>query len=123
MRGYNTKAYKTIYMACRNPPFPHKGMLFPLPPVFTRWNQQQTIAYFSTGNPGRKLEDVLQLGGPDPYGGAEPGLSLTAKDKKKEGIPPPPPPPPPPPLGPPPPPPPFTLCGAARPPGAISSGT
>ena len=43
-----------------------------IPPVFTRWNRQQrTIAYLSM-KAGRNLDEVLKIGGPDPYGGPNP---------------------------------------------------
>lgn len=71
-RAYYQEAYDIIVKAWTQPSFSHHGQFFTIPPVFTRWNHQQTIAYFATGKSGRRLEEVLQLGGPDPYGGPNP---------------------------------------------------
>lgn len=71
-RAYYQEAYDIIVKAWTQPSFSHHGQFFTIPPVFTRWNHQQTIAYFATGKSGRRLDEVLQLGGPDPYGGPNP---------------------------------------------------
>ena len=86
-RAYYQEAYEIIIKAWTQPSFSHHGQFFTIPPVFTRWNHQQTIAYFSTGNPGRKLEDVLQVGGPDPYGGPNPVLQSTTILKELQVFP------------------------------------
>ena len=86
-RAYYQEAYDIIIKAWTQPSFSHQGQFFTIPPVFTRWNHQQTIAYFSTGNPGRKLEDVLQVGGPDPYGGSNPVLQSTTILKELQVFP------------------------------------
>src|SRR5271156_2087722 len=71
-RAYSHEAYEIILKAWTQPSFFHQGQFFTIPPVFTRWNHQQTIAYFESGKAGRKLEEVLSIGAPDPYGGANP---------------------------------------------------
>ena len=59
----------TRWIKCwTKPSFFHQGQFFTIPPVFTRWNHQQTIAYFSSDKAGRKLDEVLKIGAVDPYG-------------------------------------------------------
>jgi alkanesulfonate monooxygenase SsuD/methylene tetrahydromethanopterin reductase-like flavin-dependent oxidoreductase (luciferase family) len=71
-RAYYQEAYEIIIKAWTQPSFSHHGQFFTIPPVFTRWNHKQTIAYFKMPKAGRRLDEVVQLGGPDPYGGPNP---------------------------------------------------
>ncbi|MGH7933117.1 MAG: LLM class flavin-dependent oxidoreductase, partial [Candidatus Binataceae bacterium] len=71
-RAYYQEAYDIIIKAWTEPSFFHQGQFFTIPPVFTRWNHKQTIAYFKSGKAGRSLDEVLKIGGPDPYGGPNP---------------------------------------------------
>ena len=73
-RAYFDEAYQIIIKAWTEPSFLHQGQFFTIPPIYTRWNHRQTIAYFSQPDVGRRLEEVLKIGGPDPYGGSNPVL-------------------------------------------------
>ncbi len=73
-RAYYQEAYDIIIKAWTQPSFSHQGQFFTIPPVYTRWNHKQTIAYFSMDKVERRLEEVLKVGAPDPYGGANPVL-------------------------------------------------
>jgi alkanesulfonate monooxygenase SsuD/methylene tetrahydromethanopterin reductase-like flavin-dependent oxidoreductase (luciferase family) len=86
-RAYYQEAYDIIIKAWTQPSFSHQGQFFTIPPVFTRWNHQQTIAYFARGTAGRKLEDVVQIGGLDPYGGSNPVLQSTTILKELQVFP------------------------------------
>jgi alkanesulfonate monooxygenase SsuD/methylene tetrahydromethanopterin reductase-like flavin-dependent oxidoreductase (luciferase family) len=86
-RAYYQEAYDIILKCWTQPSFSHHGQFFTIPPVFTRWNHQQTIAYFSTGTAGRKLEDVLQIGSPDPYGGPNPVMQSSTLLKELQVFP------------------------------------
>ena len=86
-RAYYQEAFEIIIKAWTQPSFSHHGQFFTIPPVFTRWNHQQTIAYFSTGTAGRKLEDVLQIGSPDPYGGPNPVMQSSTLLKELQVFP------------------------------------
>src|ERR1051325_5985018 len=71
-RAHYNEAYEIIIRCWTKPSFFHQGQFFTIPPVFTRWNHQQTIAYFSSDKAGRKLDEVLKIGAVDPYGGPNP---------------------------------------------------
>jgi alkanesulfonate monooxygenase SsuD/methylene tetrahydromethanopterin reductase-like flavin-dependent oxidoreductase (luciferase family) len=73
-RAYYQEAYDIILKAWTQPSFFHQGQFYTIPPVYTKWHHKQTIAYFSMDKVERKLDEVLQLGDPDPYGGANPVL-------------------------------------------------
>ena len=75
------------HRAWAQPSFSHHGQFFTIPPVFTRWNHQQTIAYFESGKAGRKLEEVLSIGAPDPYGGANPVMQSATVLKELQVFP------------------------------------
>src|SRR5258708_21920158 len=87
-RAYYQEAYEIIIKAWTQPSFSHHGQFFTIPPVFTRWNHQQTIAYFESGKAGRKLEEVLSIGSPDPYGGANPVMQSSTVLKELAVFPP-----------------------------------
>jgi alkanesulfonate monooxygenase SsuD/methylene tetrahydromethanopterin reductase-like flavin-dependent oxidoreductase (luciferase family) len=76
-RAYFQEAYDLIIKAWTQLSFSHQGQFFTVPPTYTRWNHAQTIAYFSQPHVGRALEDVLQLGPPDQYGGGNPVTNTT----------------------------------------------
>ena len=86
-RAFYQEAYDIILKAWTQPSFSHRGQFFTIPPVFTRWNHQQTIAYFGMEKAGRKLEDVLKIGGPDPYGGPNPVLQSATTLKELQVFP------------------------------------
>ncbi|HKN14695.1 MAG TPA: LLM class flavin-dependent oxidoreductase, partial [Candidatus Binatus sp.] len=86
-RAYYQEAYEIIIKAWTQPSFSHHGQFFTIPPVFTRWNHQQTIAYFESGKAGRKLEEVLSIGAPDPYGGANPVMQSSTVLKELQVFP------------------------------------
>ncbi len=86
-RAYYGEAYDIIIKCWTKPSFSHQGQFFTIPPVFTRWNHQQTIAYFSMDKAGRKVDEVLKLGGPDPYGGPNPVLQSSTTLKELQVFP------------------------------------
>jgi alkanesulfonate monooxygenase SsuD/methylene tetrahydromethanopterin reductase-like flavin-dependent oxidoreductase (luciferase family) len=86
-RAYYQEAYDIIVKAWTQPSFSHQGQFFTIPPVFTRWNHQQTLAYFGTGKAGRRLEEVLQVGVPDPTGGSNPVMQSTTILKELQVFP------------------------------------
>src|ERR1700735_4468088 len=86
-RAYYQEAYEIIMKAWTQPSFSHHGQFFTIQPVFTRWNHQQTIAYFESGKAGRKLEEVLSIGSPDPYGGANPVMQSSTVLKELQVFP------------------------------------
>ena len=71
-RAYYQEAYEVIIKAWTQPSFSHHGQFFSLPPVHTRWNHHSTLAYFSRPEAGRRLDEAMQLGDPDPFGGPVP---------------------------------------------------
>jgi alkanesulfonate monooxygenase SsuD/methylene tetrahydromethanopterin reductase-like flavin-dependent oxidoreductase (luciferase family) len=73
-RAYYEEAFDIILKCWTEPSFFHQGQFYTIPPVYTKWHHKQTIAYFSQPHVGRRLEEVLQLGSPDPYGGPNPVL-------------------------------------------------
>lgn len=78
-RAYFEEAYEIIMKCWTQDSFSHHGEFFTLPPSYTRWNHQQTIAYFSEPNVGRSLEEVLNIGPPDMYSMGSPVLATTTK--------------------------------------------
>ncbi len=86
-RAYYQEAFEIIIKAWTQPSFSHHGQFFTIPPVFTRWNHQQTIAYFESGKAGRKLEEVLSIGAPDPYGGPNPVMQSATTLKELQVFP------------------------------------
>ncbi|HSD10764.1 MAG TPA: LLM class flavin-dependent oxidoreductase, partial [Candidatus Binatia bacterium] len=86
-RAYYNEAYEIILKCWTKPSFSHQGQFFTIPPVFTRWNHQQTIAYFSSEKAGRRLDEVLKLGAPDPYGGPNPVVQSATTLKELQVFP------------------------------------
>ena len=86
-RAYYQEAYEIIIKAWTEPSFSHRGQFFTIPPVFTRWNHQQTIAYFENGKAGRRLDEVLNIGSPDPYGGPNPVMQSSTILKELQVFP------------------------------------
>lgn len=78
-RAYFEEAYEIILKCWTQDSFSHHGEFFTIPPSYTRWNHQQTIAYFSEPDAGRALEDVIKLGAPDMYSMGSPVLATTTK--------------------------------------------
>ncbi len=78
-RAYFEEAYEIILKCWTQDSFSHHGEFFTIPPSYTRWNHQQTIAYFSEPDAGRSLEDVIKLGAPDMYSMGSPVLATTTK--------------------------------------------
>lgn len=73
-RVYYQEAYEIILKCWTQPSFHHRGQFYTIPPAYTKWHHKGTMAYFSMPKAGRRLEDVLELGDPDPYGGPNPVL-------------------------------------------------
>jgi len=86
-RAYYNEAYEIIIKCWTKTSFSHHGQFFTIPPVFTRWNHKQTIAYFSSDKAGRKLEEVLKLGPVDPYGGPNPVMQSATTLKELQVFP------------------------------------
>ncbi|MPY93573.1 MAG: LLM class flavin-dependent oxidoreductase [Acidimicrobiia bacterium] len=78
-RAFFEEAYEIIMKCWTQDSFSHHGEFFTLPPSYTRWNHQQTIAYFSEPGNGRSLEDVIAVGAPDMYSQGSPVLATTTK--------------------------------------------
>jgi len=78
-RAYFEEAYEIILKCWTQDSFSHHGEFFTIPPSYTRWNHQQTIAYFSEPDVGRSLEEVIKLGAPDMYSVGSPVLATTTK--------------------------------------------
>ena len=86
-RAFYQEAYDIIIKCWTKSSFFHQGQFFTIPPVFTRWNHRQTMAYFDTAKAGRKLEEMLNIGGPDPYGGPNPVLQSATTLKELQVFP------------------------------------
>jgi alkanesulfonate monooxygenase SsuD/methylene tetrahydromethanopterin reductase-like flavin-dependent oxidoreductase (luciferase family) len=78
-RAYFEEAYEIILKCWTQDSFSHHGEFFTIPPSYTRWNHQQTIAYFSEPDVGRTLDEVLAIGPPDMYSMGSPVLATTTK--------------------------------------------
>jgi alkanesulfonate monooxygenase SsuD/methylene tetrahydromethanopterin reductase-like flavin-dependent oxidoreductase (luciferase family) len=86
-RAFYNEAYEIIIKCWTKTSFSHHGQFFTIPPVFTRWNHQQTIAYFSSDKVGRKVDEVLKIGAPDPYGGPNPVMQSATTLKELQVFP------------------------------------
>jgi alkanesulfonate monooxygenase SsuD/methylene tetrahydromethanopterin reductase-like flavin-dependent oxidoreductase (luciferase family) len=73
-RAFFDEAYRIILDCWTKPSFFFQGQFYTIPPVFTRWNHKSTFAYFGLEDAGRTVDEVLRVGGPDPYGGPNPVL-------------------------------------------------
>ena len=69
------------------PSFSHHGENFSIPPTYTKWNHQQTIAYFQMDKVERRLEDVLAIGEPDMYSAGNPVQATTTTLKELQVFP------------------------------------
>jgi len=76
-RAYYEEALEIILKCWTENSFHHNGQFFTIPPVYTKWNHKQTIAYFSEPGNGRSLEDVLKIGPPDMYSAGNPVVATT----------------------------------------------
>src|SRR5262249_31009958 len=81
-RAYYEEAYEIILKAWTQPSFAHHGQFYTIPPTYTKWNHQQTMAYFSMAKVERRLEDVLKLGAPDLYAAGNPVQATTTTLKE-----------------------------------------
>ena len=61
------EAFEIILKAWTEPSFSHVGEFFSIPPSYTKWNHEQTIAFFEGPKSERSVDDVLKLGAPDMY--------------------------------------------------------
>jgi alkanesulfonate monooxygenase SsuD/methylene tetrahydromethanopterin reductase-like flavin-dependent oxidoreductase (luciferase family) len=61
------EAFEIILKAWTEPSFRHVGEFFSIPPSYTKWNHEQTIAFFEGPKSERSVDDVLKLGAPDMY--------------------------------------------------------
>lgn len=71
------EAFQLIVAAWTQPSFAHHGEFFSVPPSYTRWNHQGTIAYFGMDKTERSVDDVLRLGAPDMYAAGNPVQATT----------------------------------------------
>ncbi|MGF1595706.1 MAG: LLM class flavin-dependent oxidoreductase [Acidimicrobiales bacterium] len=78
-RAYFEEAYEILLKCWTQDSFSHHGEFFTIPPTYTRWNHQQTIAYFSQAGVGRTVDEVLSIGAPDMYSMGSPVLATTTK--------------------------------------------
>jgi alkanesulfonate monooxygenase SsuD/methylene tetrahydromethanopterin reductase-like flavin-dependent oxidoreductase (luciferase family) len=76
-RAYFEEAYNIIIKAWTNGSFSHHGQFYTIPPTYTKWHHEQTIAYFSRPGMGRTVEDVLKIGPPDQYSSGNPVVAAT----------------------------------------------
>jgi alkanesulfonate monooxygenase SsuD/methylene tetrahydromethanopterin reductase-like flavin-dependent oxidoreductase (luciferase family) len=81
-RAYYHEAYELILKAWTQPSFSHHGEFFSIPPSYTKWHHQATMAYFNMPKAGRTLEDVLRLGQPDLYSMGSPIMAATTTLKE-----------------------------------------
>ena len=81
-RAYYHEAYEIIMKAWTQTSFSHHGEFFSIPPSYTKWHHQSTMAYFGLPKAGRKLEDVLELGEPDMYSSGSPVMAATTTLKE-----------------------------------------
>jgi len=86
-RAYYEEALDIILKCWTEDSFHHQGQFFTIPPVYTKWNHKQTIAYFSEQGNGRSLEDVLEIGPPDMYSAGNPVLATTTRLKELQVYP------------------------------------
>lgn len=70
-RLFYEEAYEVILQAWTEDSFSHHGDFISVPPPWTKWNNDHTVAVFSDPDTGYPLENVLNLGknGPEGMGG------------------------------------------------------
>ncbi len=78
-RAFFEEAYEIVMKCWTEGSFSHHGEFFTLPPSYTRWHHDQTIAYFSQPGVGRTLEEVIAIGAPDMYSSGNPVMATTTK--------------------------------------------
>ena len=76
-RSYFEEAYEIVLRAWTEPSFAHQGEFFTLPPTYTQWHHNQTLAYFQRPETGRALEQVVRLGEPGGGAGVPPVLAAS----------------------------------------------
>ena len=81
-RSYYHEAYEIIMKAWTQPSFSHHGEFFSIPPSYTKWHHQATMAYFGLPKAGRTVEDVLNVGEPDLYSMGSPIMAATTTLKE-----------------------------------------
>ena len=86
-RSYFEEAYEIIMKAWTEPSFSYHGEFYHVPPSYTKWNHNQTIAYFASGKAGHPVEDVLDIGPPDMYSTGSPVLASTTTLREISVIP------------------------------------
>lgn len=74
-RVFFDEAFEILIKAWTQPSFSHQGEFFSIPPRYTKWNHRQTIAYFKQDGVGRALDEVLDIGPPEPYFGGPTALA------------------------------------------------
>lgn len=81
-RRFFEEAVEIILKCWTEPSFSHHGENFSIPPSYTRWNHQSTIAFFNQPNAGRTVADVLHVGAPDMYSVGPPIMANTTTLKE-----------------------------------------
>lgn len=76
-RAYFEETFEIILKAWTEPSFGYRGQFYTIPPTYTKWNHEQTIAYFGQPGMGRTVEDVLRIGPPDAYSTGNPVVATT----------------------------------------------
>lgn len=76
-RSYYEEAYNIIIKAWTEPSFSHHHEFYSIPPSYTRWNHQQTMAYFSQPDLERSLDQVVKVGRTDSSAGGSPVVATT----------------------------------------------
>lgn len=72
------EALEILIKCWTEPSFHHLGENFSIPPAYTRWNHQQTIAYFDQASVvERDVADIVDIGPPDMYSAGNPVLATT----------------------------------------------
>lgn len=76
-RAQYEEAYELLLKAWTEDSFSHRGEFFSVPPSYTVWNHEQTIAYFAEGPAGVDVDDVFRLGPPPSAASGPPVTSGT----------------------------------------------
>ncbi len=76
------EAYELIVKCWTEPSFSHRGENFSIPPRYTKWNHDQTFAYYGMDKVERSVDEVLNVGPPDMYAAGNPVLATTTTLKE-----------------------------------------
>ena len=81
-RSYFDEAYEIIMKAWTQGSFSHHGENFSIPPTYTKWHHQVTMAYFGLDKVTKNVDDVLDIGAPDMYSSGSPVMAATTTLKE-----------------------------------------